>query len=172
MYNADFLKDMDWHVVRLLDDTSISQTGTKHITFNFILHSNIIPILGSHYTSPKQKMRTASVHTHKYIQVIHIRQGLAPPEVLKAFLIEEEKWQPTYTGVLKKVVSNCKECRPKRRKPAHPQGTLPKAMDFNNILTMHLKELTPEHRTGGHKCILSVVEEFFKYTKAVLIRHK
>ena len=36
------------------------------------------------------------------------------------------------------------------------RGTLPKAMDFNDILTMDLKELSPEHREGGYKYILYI----------------
>ena len=73
---------------------------------------------------------------------------------------------------IKKLLSNCRDCRTKRRRPAHPQGTLTKVMDFNDILTMDLKELIPVHSTGWYKYILYMIDEFSKYTKAVLIRDK
>ena len=59
----------------------------QHIAFNVILRSNIIPILGSHHTIPKQKMHTTSMSTHEeYIQDIHIRQGHAQPKSLRVLL--------------------------------------------------------------------------------------
>ena len=108
---SDFLKDMDLHVVRLLNVASKSNKGTKHISFNsfilLIVHSNIIPILGSHHTSPKEKMYKTSASTHaEYIQDIHIRQGHAQPDVLRALLTGECKWQPLYADLLKKVVND------------------------------------------------------------------
>ena len=42
------------------------------------------------------------------------------------------------------------------------QGTLPKALDFNSILTMDLKELTPDHKTSGYKYILYMVLKVHK----------
>ena len=58
-----------------------------------------------------------------------------------------------------------------KKRPWLPQGTLPKAKDFNDILTMDLKELAQEHKTR-YKCILNMVDKFSKYTQAVLIRDK
>ena len=51
-------------------------------------------------------------------------------------------------------------------------SNLPKAMDFRDIVTMDIKELTPEHKKGGYKYILYMTDEFSKYTKAVLTQHK
>ena len=45
-------------------------------------------------------------------------------------------------------------------------------MDFNDILTMDLKELTSEHRTSRYKYLLYLVNKFYKYTKAILIPDK
>lgn len=54
-----------------------------------------------------------------------------------------------------------------KKQPSNQRGTFPKAMDFNNILNMDLKELSPEHREGGYKYILQMINKFSKYTKAL-----
>ena len=43
-------------------------------------------------------------------------------------------------------------------------------MDFNDILTMDLKELSPEHeKVGTSTYYMYMIDKFSKYTKAVLI---
>ena len=50
--------------------------------------------------------------------------------------------------------------------------TLPKAMDFNEIISVDLKELHPEYRKDGYKYILYIIDKFSKYMKGVLVKEK
>ena len=61
---------------------------------------------------------------------------------------------------------------PKRVRSAKPHGTLPKAMDFNDIISVDLKELQLEYRKIDFKYILYNVDEFSKYMKGILIKDK
>ena len=45
-------------------------------------------------------------------------------------------------------------------------------MDFNDIISVDLKEIQPEYRKDGYKYILYFVDEFSKYMKGVLIKEK
>ena len=45
-------------------------------------------------------------------------------------------------------------------------------MDFNEIISVDLKELVPEYRKEGYKYILYIVDEFSKFMKGVLIKDK
>ena len=70
------------------------------------------------------------------------------------------------------MIEQCSTCLPKRVRSAKPHGTLPKAMDFNDIISVDLKELQPEYRKEGFKYILYMVDEFSKLMKGVLIKDK
>ena len=45
-------------------------------------------------------------------------------------------------------------------------------MDFNDIISVDLKELQPEYRKEGYKCILYIVDKFSKLMSGVLIKDK
>ena len=47
---------------------------------------------------------------------------------------QEGKWQPSFQNIIENVIGNCTTCLPKRSQSAKPHGTLPKAMNFNNII--------------------------------------
>ena len=77
-------------------------------------------------------------------------------------LIQEGKWQPSFQDIIENVIGNCATCLPKRVRSAKPHGTLPKAMDFNDIISVDLKELQPEYRKEGYRYILYIVDKFSK----------
>ena len=52
------------------------------------------------------------------------------------------------------------------------QSTLPRTMDFNEIISVDLKGLAPEYRKEGYKYILYIVDKFSKFIKGVLIKDK
>ena len=87
-------------------------------------------------------------------------------------LTEEGKWQPSFTNIIEDVIEKCTSCQPKHVPLAKPHSTLPKAMDFNDIISVVLKELQPEYRKDGYKYILYIVDEFSKYMKGILIKDK
>ena len=87
-------------------------------------------------------------------------------------LIQEGKWQPSFQNIIENVIGNCTTCLPKCTRSAKPHGILPKAMDFNDIISVDLKELQPEYRKNGFKYILYIIDEFSKFMKGILIRDK
>ena len=70
------------------------------------------------------------------------------------------------------MIGNCTTYLPKRSQSAKPHGTLPKAMNFNNIISVDLKELQPEYRKNGYRYILYIVDEFSKLMKGILLKDK
>ena len=87
-------------------------------------------------------------------------------------LIQDGKWQPSFQNIIENVIGNCKKCLPKRTRLAKPHGTLSKAMDFNDIISVDLKELQPEYKKNGFKYILYIIDEFSKFMKRILIKDK
>ena len=61
-------------------------------------------------------------------------------------LADEGKWQPLFTSIIEDSIEKCLNCSSKRDRSTKPQGTLPRAMDFNEIISVDLKELATEYR--------------------------
>ena len=80
--------------------------------------------------------------------------------------------QPLFQNIIENVIRNCTTCLPKRPGSAKPHCTLPKAMDFNNIISVDLKELQPEYRKNGYRYILYNVDEFSKLMNGILLKDK
>ena len=139
----DFFKDVDAHVIRQLTVESQGDS-LEEITFNIILGSSAPPILGTQYMSPQSKTYTTSTVTNKeYIQNIHVTHGHVQAKPLRDMLIQQGKWQLSFRDIIDNVIQQCSTCLPKRIRSAKPHGTLPKAMDFNDIISVDLKELQP-----------------------------
>ena len=151
----DFLKDVDAHMIRQVT-IEIEGDSPEQITFNIILGSNAPLILGSQYSSPRTKTYTTSTVTNKeYIENIHVTHGHIQIKQLTEMLIQEGKWQPSFQNIIENVIGNCTTYLPNRTLSAKPHGTLPKAMDFNDIISVDLKELQPEYRKEGYRYIHS-----------------
>ena len=108
----------------------------------------------------------------EYIENIHITHGHIQIKLLTEMLIQEGKWQPSFQNNIENVVGNCTTCLPKQSRSAKPHGTLPKAMDFKDIISVDLKELQPEYRKNGYRYIFYIVDEFSKLMKGILIKVK
>ena len=135
--------------------------------------SSTPPILGSQYTSLHTRTYTTSTVTDKeYIENIHVTHGHVQAKHLTEMLIQEGKWKPSFKNIIDNMIGQCATCLPRRVRSAKPQGTLPKAMDFNDIILVDLKELQPEYRKEGYKYILYIVDEFSKLMRGVLIKDK
>ena len=61
-------------------------------------------------------------------------------------LADEGKWQPLFTSIIEDAIEKCLNCSLKCDWSTKPQGTLPRAMDFNEIISVDLKELATEYR--------------------------
>ena len=68
------------------------------------------------------------------------------------------KWQPSFKNIIEDVIEKCTSCQPKRARSSKPHSTLPKAMDFNEIISVDLKELHPEYRKDRYKYILYIID--------------
>ena len=77
-----------------------------------------------------------------------------------------------FKNIIENVIGSCTTCLPKRVRPNKPHGTLPKAMDFNYIISVDMKELQPEYRKDGYKYIIYIFDELSKYIKGILIKDK
>ena len=131
------------------------QPRTDYI--NVILGSNAPPILGTQYTSPKTKSYTTLAVTNKeYIENIHDTHGHIQIKQPTKMFTEEGKWQPSFKNIIENVIEHRTMCLPKHFRSTKPHCTLPKAMDFNYIISVDLKELQPEYRKDGYKYILYI----------------
>ena len=108
----------------------------------------------------------------EYIENIHVTHGHIQIKQFTEMLIQEGKWQPSFQNIIENMIGNCTTRLPKRSRSAKPHGTLPKAMDFNDIISVDLKELQPEYRKNGYRYILYIVDEFSKLMKGILLKDK
>ena len=67
---------------------------------------------------------------------IHITHGHIQTKQLITMLTEEGKWQPSFTNITEDVTKKCTSCQPKGVRSSIPYSTLPKAMDFNEIISV------------------------------------
>ena len=93
-------------------------------------------------------------------------------KLLKTILLRECEWQHSFLSIIEDILEKWTSCQPKRIQSAKPQSTLPRAMDFNEIISVDLKELHPEYRKDGYIYKLYIVDKFSKYMKGVLIKDK
>ena len=115
---------------------------------------------------------TIVVSNKEYIESMHLNHGHIQLGLLRLMSINRGKWQPTFTSISKDVVAKCLSCQPKHVWSSKPQSTLPRDMDFNEIISVDLKELAPKYRKEGYKYILYIVDKFSKFMKEVLIKNK
>ena len=88
-------------------------------------------------------MYTTIAVSNKNIENIHLNHGHIQLGPLRLMLANEGKWQPLFTSIIEDVIEKCLSCQPKRVQSSKPQSTLPRAMDFNEIISVDLKELAP-----------------------------
>ena len=95
-------------------------------------------------------MYTTMAESNKeYIENIHITHGHIQLRQLRSMLADNGKWQPSFTSIIEEVIEKCLSCQPKYIRSTKPKSTLPRAMDFNEIISEDLKELAPEYRKEG-----------------------
>ena len=89
--------------------------------------TNILKRLEDDY---RGKMTDGKMFEDGHVQAKHLTE----------VLIQEGEWQPSFQNIIDNVIGQCATCLPRHVQSAKPHGTLPKAMDFNDIISVDLKE--------------------------------
>ena len=114
------------HMIKLLT-VKVTGDNPEQIPFHVICNTKHT----QHWWSQTEStLKTFMSHTVTYIQT----------KPLTTMLIEEEKWQPSFTNIIEDVIEKCTSCQPKHVQSTKPYITLPKATDFNEIISVDLKE--------------------------------
>ena len=115
----------------------------RHFTFSAGMSAP--PILGSQYMSLHTRTYTTSTVTDReYIENIHVTHGHIQAKHLTEMLVQEGNWKHSFQDIIDNVIGQCATCLLRCVRSAKPHSTLPKAMDFNDIISVDLKELQPE----------------------------
>jgi transposase InsO family protein len=101
----------------------------------------------------------------RMLDKIHRQFGHRTKPIFVSLLKDTNNWLPEFSGMLDKIIDNCEGCIMKKKTPARPSVALPRATDFNEILTMDLK-------IWEGKYILYMIDSFSRYTVATVIPRK
>ena len=101
----------------------------------------------------------------RMLDKIHRQFGHRTKPIFVSLLKDTNNWLPEFSGMLDKIIDNCEGCIMKKKTPARPSVALPRATDFNEILSMDLK-------IWEGKYILYMIDSFSRYTVATVITRK
>ena len=96
---------------------------------------------------------------------IHKQFGHRPKRVFVSLLKDAGKWAPHFSQMLNDIINKCEGCILRKRNPDRPAVALPRAEDFNEILTMDLK-------IWDGKYILYLIDMHTRYTVGTVIARK
>ena len=101
----------------------------------------------------------------KLLNKVHKQFGHRSKRTFVSLLKDTGKWLPHFSVMLDKIINNCEGCILRKKTPDRPSVALPRASDFNEILTMDLK-------IWDGKYILYMIDMFSRYTVATVIPRK
>ena len=101
----------------------------------------------------------------RMLNKIHRQFGHRTKAIFVSLLKDTNNWIPEFSGMLDKIIDGCEGCILKKKTPARPSVALPRATDFNEILSMDLK-------IWRGKYILYMIDSFSRYTVATVIPRK
>ena len=110
-------------------------------------------------------MKVDETQQAKLLGKIHKQFGHRPKKVFVSLLKDAGKWMPHFSKIIDKIVNKCEGCILRKRNPDRPSVALPRAEDFNEILTMDLK-------IWNGKYILYMIDMFTRYTVGTVIDRK
>ena len=96
---------------------------------------------------------------------IHKQFGHRPKRVFVSLLKDAGKWVPHFSQMIDDIINKCEGCILRKRNPDRPAVALPRAEDFNEILTMDLK-------IWNGKYILYMIDMHTRYTIGTVIDRK
>ena len=104
-------------------------------------------------TSYKGVKKVHEIHDHKYVT-----------NLLHAYKVAD-LLTPELKTTVNRVVKDCKICQKFKKSVPRPQVTLPKSTDFNQIVTLDLKEISGKY-------ILWIICSFSRFMQGVLTPNK
>ena len=99
---------------------------------------------------------------------LHRQFGHPREEVMETLLKEVKSWSPKVKEIVGKIHSRCKTCKLFSPTPPRPVVSLPAASDFNEVLTLDLKEVKVE----SYKYIFHMIDGFTRLSVSVFLRNK
>ena len=106
-----------------------------------------------------------NVTSYKGIRKVHEVHGHKSVDNLIHAYKTADLLTPSLKKTVKRVVDDCKTCQKYKKSVPWPQSTLPKASNFNQIVTLDLKEM-------DGKYILWIICSFSRFIQGVLIPNK
>ena len=99
---------------------------------------------------------------------LHRQFGHPREEVLETLLKEVKVWNSQVKEIVGKIHAKCKTCKLFSPTPPRPVVSLPAASDFNEVLTLDLKEV----KVQSYKYILHMIDGFTRLTVSVFLKNK
>ena len=109
---------------------------------------------------------TSEPMTDNDLYRLHRQLGHCLPEPLIRIIQNAGKTWTGITVAVERVVSNCKVCSLHKRKPNRKHASLPRADDFNKVVSLDLVDMA---KKGW---ILYAIDEFSRLTKGVVLKDK
>ena len=133
---------------------------------------------GGHFILPLQKVEEWStvdtvlymkkekeVLTYAKIKKVHENTNHKSEENLLHAYKEANFLDDSVRKLIKKVCENCKVCQEFKRSQSKPRVALPKVTDFNQVVTLDLKQF-------GGKNVLWAVDSFTRFIQGIVVANK
>ena len=104
---------------------------------------------------------------------LHHFYGHPSKQKLKGML-ERAGWiTDTVSAALNYIEENCMSCKVNKKRAELPRAAIPRAANFNQLLTLDLKFLSNENKLHeNNKYVLYLIDAFTRYKRAILIKDK
>ena len=143
----------------------LNLTSVGHYSLDILpIETNCLPINEQCLvTIPNDKYKKEEMVTK-----IHRQFGHPGGSVIEKLLKQGDFWDEEINQLLEKIYATCKTCKLFSPTPPRPVVSLPAASEFNQVMTMDLKEVSVK----GFKYILHMIDAFTRLTSSVFLRNK
>ena len=104
----------------------------------------------------------------KTLRKLHRQFGHPTKEKWQKFIANFKGWKEDYKGIIDKIYDKCKVCPQFRKSPPRPVVSMPVASNFNEVVTLDLKE----YKVKDYRYILHMIDAYTRFTVSVLIKDK
>ena len=108
--------------------------------------------------------------TKNDIVKLHHYFGHCTVERLQKLITKAGRWKPKYTEILEEI-RRCQVCAVESKRKSLPKTAIPRASNFNQIVTMDIKYNT-KYEGIEKPYILYMIDAFTRYKSAVFIPDK
>ena len=106
--------------------------------------------------------------TYKDVEKLHNIFGHVSIRRLEDLIKNSKKWTTEVKNYLDDIESKCRSCKVHRKAKPSPNVSLPRASNFNEIVTIDLKD----YKDGRNNYILYIIDMFSRLTVGALIPNK